>query len=58
MRLRIAAKPPNARSTVSAIIAHWLSVGIAPWLTLKTALDAAAFLPLLVTKAPAGSVLA
>jgi hypothetical protein len=59
-RRRIAIAPANASNSVSAIIAHWVSVGMAAVVvapSLNVALDAAALLPPPVTNAPAGRVL-
>ncbi len=55
--LRIAVTPANARSSASAIIAHWESVGTAARSTVKVAAADTALLPLLVCRALAGSVL-
>jgi len=58
-RLRIAANPAHARSSVNAIIAHSESVGMFVALsTIKIdAADEAVLLPPLVCKAPTGTVL-
>jgi hypothetical protein len=60
-RLRIAANPPHARSSVNAIIAHSESVGMFVAVAVPTtkidAADEAVLLPPLVCKAPTGTVL-
>jgi len=59
-RPRCATTPANPSNSVSAIIAHWVSVGMAAVVAAPTsnaALEAAALLPAPVTNAPIGSVL-
>ena len=59
-RLRIAANPAHARSSVNAIIAHSESVGMFVVVAVPTmigAADEAVLLPPLVCNAPTGTVL-